>query len=125
MQEELPQLARAGGAEESPLKRRAGEGGRSYLALGLYVDQLTPWKTLFREDQLLILKSEDLFVSPEAVLDKVFPFLGLPNLPPRQYEAFNSNPDYKMPPGVRQALTDFYRPYNERLRDLLGFGMGW
>jgi hypothetical protein len=125
MQEEIPRLAGGGTAEEAYLKRRAGEGRRSYLSLGIYADQLTPWKTLFREDQLLVLKSEDLFVAPEAVLNKVFPFLGLPNLPQGSYKAFNSNPSYKIPPAVRQVLTELYRPHNERLRDLLGYDMGW
>jgi Sulfotransferase domain len=49
----------------------------AYLGKGLYVQRLGRWHRFFDRRQFLILKSEDLFSRPQAVLDDVTDFLGI------------------------------------------------
>ena len=49
----------------------------SYLARGVYVKQIKRWREFFLSQQMLILNYSDLRLKPQAVLDKVFVFLGL------------------------------------------------
>ena len=52
--------------------------GRSYVARGLYADQLERWLQLFDREQLLILMSDDLDDDPAGTLSRVAGFLGVP-----------------------------------------------
>ncbi|KZR78338.1 sulfotransferase family protein [Prochlorococcus marinus] len=53
----------------------------SYLSRSRYEQQLPDWQHNFSAEQLLILRSEDLFVSPEQVWKQVLDFLGLVWMP--------------------------------------------
>src|SRR5208337_774326 len=48
----------------------------SYLARGLYVEQLRLWMQKISRKQFLILKSESFFTQPDKVIPEVFEFLG-------------------------------------------------
>src|SRR4051794_21160756 len=55
----------------------------SYRARGHYADQLERWQASFPPEQLLVLRSEELFADPAATLARVEQFVGLPLwLPP-------------------------------------------
>jgi hypothetical protein len=98
----------------------------SYLASGIYIDQIKDWMMFFPRDQILILKSEDLFESPPTVYKQVLEFL---NLPMHKLQEFkNANPrDYSssMNPATRKYLIDFFRPHNQRLYNALGVDYDW
>ena len=49
----------------------------SYLSRSRYEQQLPRFKALFGDEQLLVLRSEDLFEQPQLVWGKVIDFLGL------------------------------------------------
>ena len=49
----------------------------SYLSRSLYLEQLDRYETIFPREQLLILRSEDLFSTPESVWQKLLSFLKL------------------------------------------------
>ena len=49
-----------------------------YLARSRYADQLEWWFDAFPREQLLVLRSEDLFADPAATLERTCAFLGLP-----------------------------------------------
>ncbi|KZR66173.1 MULTISPECIES: sulfotransferase family protein [Prochlorococcus] len=53
----------------------------SYLSRSRYEQQLPHWQQRFSADQLLILRSEDLFLSPQKVWEQVLIFLGLQYVP--------------------------------------------
>jgi hypothetical protein len=81
-------------------------------------------QAFFRE-QILILKSEDLFTHPEQTMADVYRFLGLPDHPFPHY--WNANPN-QYPPitaSLRQQLAEFFKPYNEQLEDYLGRKFDW
>lgn len=102
----------------------------SYLAKGLYIEQLPRWQAIFPPEQLLVLRSEDLYTQPAAVLAQTFAFLGLPDYPLPEYMPYNasdSDPSYagRMRADTRARLVAFFRPYNAQLYDLLGRDFGW
>ena len=49
----------------------------SYVARGFYDEQVKRWLKYFPSEQMLILKSEDLFRNPGPVVQQVFTFLGM------------------------------------------------
>ena len=49
----------------------------SYLSRSRYQEQLLRWQALFPAEQLLVLRSEDLFEQPQTVWDRVLRFLEL------------------------------------------------
>lgn len=98
----------------------------SYLARGLYADQLMRLKEVgFAPEQALVLQSEDFFARPAERLLKVWEFLELPNHPPRQFEKLNAGRYEKMAIATRNSLLKFYEPHNRRLYDLLGASFDW
>ncbi len=101
----------------------AGLGIDSYLARGRYAEQLVRLFSLFPRDQVLVLRSEDLFQDP-AALGPIFAFLGVPptSSPRRSRSTRAYDP---IPPPLRARLVEYYRPHNARLYDVLGRDLGW
>ncbi len=97
----------------------------NYLARGVYVEFVREWLRIFPREQLLVLKSEEFYQNTAASMEKVFAFLGLPvhHLP--EYRTFNPG---KYPPiseSMRQRLSDFFQPHNQRLEEYLGMKFNW
>jgi hypothetical protein len=97
----------------------------SYLSRGLYAEQLEVWYGLFPKEQILVLRSEDLFSDPERIYRDVLRFLGVPPFSLRQYEVFNPRRYTEMGPGARQRLVEYFAEPNERLYDLVGTDFAW
>jgi hypothetical protein len=97
----------------------------SYLSRGVYADQLTVWTSLFPEQQILVLRTEDFYDEPPAVFRQVLRFLELPSWEPETYKMYNSARYPEMKAAVRERLTDHFAPHNQRLYDLLGVSFGW
>jgi hypothetical protein len=98
----------------------------SYLARGVYVDQLQRWREVFSPDQMLIVHAERMFREPQAVFADVLSFLGLKAWVPTRFETHNSG-RYRAPmaDAVRERLARYFAPHNERLFDLLGRRYDW
>jgi hypothetical protein len=97
----------------------------SYLSRGIYVEQIKNWLDYFPREQLLILKSEDFLANPGQVFSEVLDFLDISASAIKEYE-INSIEDYsKMPPEIEQQLTDYFKPYNQELSDLLKEDFTW
>ncbi len=100
----------------------------TYLARGIYADQLQRWMNYFPKEQFLIIKSEDFYATPDRKLQEIFLFLGLPEVAPvqQEYKQFGrSTYQAKMEPEMRKRLLTYFEPYNERLSTLLGRDFGW
>ena len=97
----------------------------SYLARGVYVDQLKRWLDYFPREQFLILQSEDFFRNPSYNYLKSLEFLGLPEYKLSTYRSFNASHRSSMDKSMREYLTNYFRPYNEELYELLGLDYGW
>ncbi|AHY47992.1 Sulfotransferase domain [Rubrobacter radiotolerans] len=98
----------------------------SYLSRGIYVDQLKHYEKFFSRDQMLVLKSEDLFENTQELLGNVLDFL---ELPPWDLEGptprVNSGKYEPINPETRERLRRYYEPHNQRLYEYLGRDLGW
>ena len=92
----------------------------SYLARGIYVEQLQNWMKVFPREQFLILKSEDFFDRPAATMEKVEKFLELPSHKLDEYIPYNQNNYPPVSDAIYRELTEYFQPYNQRLSEELG-----
>jgi hypothetical protein len=91
-------------------------------------DQLQRWLELFAREQLLVIKSEDMFGNVPDTLRRILAFLDLPDWEPEVtpvWEARNEGQYAPMNPATRQRLRDYFDPHNRRLYEYLGTDFGW
>ena len=98
----------------------------TYLAKGVYADQLENWFKHYSRKQFLILTTEDFRKNSQQTLDQVFDFLGLSPFKVENLTDRNVG-DYKkkMNEDTRKFLIEYFRPHNERLYKLLQRGFDW
>ncbi len=98
----------------------------SYLARGIYADQLARWFEYFPKEQILIVSSEDFQADTSRVFKKVQDFLGLPYWEPPVFTKYRvrSYPK-KLNPATRKRLVKYFAPHNKRLYELLGRKFDW
>ncbi len=97
----------------------------SYLARGLYADQLESWFGLFPGEQILVLLADDFFADPGGTYRRVLDHLGLARIALPRYETFNYASYSMMKPETRKYLTDYFREPNQHLEELLGVVLDW
>jgi hypothetical protein len=102
---------------------------KGYLYRSVYVDHLLRWSAYFSREQMLMLKSEDLFERPRETLKLVLDFLDLPDWEPEasQLVGRRNKGEYEqeMNPSTRRRLEEYFEPHNRRLYDFLGRDLGW
>ena len=100
-----------------------------YLSGGIYVDQLARWASFFRDEQMLVLRSEDFSERPRETLQRVLDFLGLPDWEPEasQLHKKHHRGGYvqEIQPATRRRLEEYFEPHNLRLYELLGVDFEW
>ena len=92
---------------------------RSYVAKGLYYEQLLKWFNEFDEKQICIIFTENLKNNPVETMKTVFKFLELPNLSIEKYEKQKMFNYKKMDEKIREELTEFYKENNKKLSELI------
>jgi len=97
----------------------------SYLARGMYADQLERWLRYFPRKQFLILQSERFYADPARALRQVTEFLGLPEWSPAGFEIKNDGSYPPLDPARRAELVEFFAPHNARLFELLNETFDW
>jgi len=97
----------------------------SYLARGIYIDQLESWAKFFDRQQMLILVSEGFDQDPSATLRQVTEFLHLPAWESRTYTRYHRAHYAPMDPAIRKRLSGLYTDHNRRLYEFLGRDLGW
>ncbi len=97
-----------------------------YLAESRYIEHLERLWAVVPRERVLVLRSEDLFTQPQATLEQVRAFLGLEPWQPRlkvyNPGGYTADPDTR---AVAATLRDYFRPYNQRLYEALGWTRGW
>lgn len=97
----------------------------SYLARGRYAEQLDRWMRHFSPEQLLILRSEDMYLEPSTTVRRVHAFLGLPQRDLQRPEPFNALPTGNLSQEDRHWLVEYYRPHVLDLRSRFGSDLTW
>jgi hypothetical protein len=102
---------------------------RWYLSRGVYINHLLPWAKFFDDEQILVLKSEDLFERTQETLGRVLDFLNLPSweLRSEASEKKRNKGAYEaqMEPALRQRLEEYFEAHNQRLYEYLGIDFEW
>lgn len=98
---------------------------QSYLARGLYLDQLKAWRALFPEEQMLVLSAEEFRADTSAVFGEILRFLELPPCDLKEYRRYNAWSYPKMEASTRRYLVDYFRPHNEKLYEYLSRSFDW
>jgi hypothetical protein len=102
---------------------------QSYAAKGRYAEQIERWLHHFPREQLLVLRTEDLFNAPQAAYSEILRFVGLPDWSPPEFENHSypggRPPQSSVPPAARNRLAAEYASHNRRLSDLVGRDFGW
>ncbi|HET6724737.1 MAG TPA: sulfotransferase domain-containing protein [Gammaproteobacteria bacterium] len=101
----------------------------SYLARGVYADQLRRYYDVFDRNQILVIKSETFFQNTQAVFDRVTAFLELEpfvleDKTPRNIGRYTDGLA-ETEPELAARLYAYFRPHNQALYRLLGEDMGW
>ena len=97
----------------------------TYVARGLYAEQLERWYASFPAEQLLVLANEELSAEPAATYARVLEFLGAA---PHELESYPRVFDRDYPDldaATRARLADRFAGPNRRLYELLGRDLGW
>lgn len=103
----------------------------AYLKRGLYAEQVRRYMARFPAEQLLILRSEEMYVDLPAVVGRVLQFIGLdpkrmaaPDT--KQLAAGRNKMDYGKPDvAVYNYLNDYYAKPNQHLYELLQVPPWW
>ena len=98
---------------------------KSYATMGIYVNQLERWFKYFPREQFLILKSEDLKLNPSKVYNQTIKFLGLPKHELNSFKSYRMRKYSPLNETIRKQLSDYFKPYNEQLYELLGRDFKW
>jgi len=98
----------------------------SYLSGGIYVDKLKKWFEIFPKEQILVLRSEDLYEKPSLIYETTLEYLNLRKWKLKEYLKYNYYADQqKIGELIRKQLIDYFKPHNERLYRFLDRDFGW
>jgi hypothetical protein len=97
----------------------------AYVTRGRYVEQLRQVFEQFGRERVHVVQSEDFLTRPESVYSGILAFLGLPEWLPPSFDRHNARPGRPMEESVRLRLDEYFRPYDERLAELLGQPLAW
>ncbi|MDY7002794.1 MAG: sulfotransferase [Cyanobacteriota bacterium] len=97
----------------------------NYIKRSQYIEHLSQWMEIFPRNQFLIVKSEDLFVTPETTVDRVFQFLGVESYQLPKYPKVNPGKYPPIPESMRQTMNDYFRPFNQQLEEYLDRKFNW
>ncbi len=91
----------------------------AYRSRGIYLPQLQNWRASFPAEQMLVLRSEDMYRDVQGSFDKVTDYLQIPRFTLPSTKTFNAITQSKIPDGTRRKLAAFYAPHNAALADYL------
>jgi hypothetical protein len=98
----------------------------TYLQRGHYAEQLERIYRHFSPEQVLVMRSESMFTDPQGELARVWSHLGLTPVHLDGLDRFKAtHAPLDIPRSLHERLTDYYRPWNERLEQLPGVGFTW
>jgi len=97
----------------------------SYLSRGCYDEQIKRWLKYFKREQLLVLKSEDFFSSPQKNLGRIYQFLNIPVIFPKNLRIKNQGSYTPVNSDTIERLRSYYKQHNKELSEFLGEQFQW
>ena len=97
----------------------------SYVDQGRYARGLVRWYETFPSNQILTLRSEDMYADPATIYGQVLDFLDLPAHEPASFSAWNNKPKAEFDPTLEADLRAELAPDIAELEELLGRSMNW
>lgn len=97
----------------------------SYVDQGRYARGLNRWMQHYPQDQMLVLRSEDLYRNPIGVHSEALSFLELEAYRPEELKAWNMKPRDPIEERIRQRLAKDLAPDIAEVESLLTYPMGW
>jgi hypothetical protein len=97
----------------------------SYMARGLYLEQIRRWHDLVPRDRLLIVDSAEFFADPDASFQEILRFLDLPPRSLGAYRKMNAHDYGRMSPAAREMLASRFAAPNAELSRYLGRAFSW
>ena len=99
----------------------------SYKQRGVYIEQLERFWKFFDSRNLFIINSEKLFTEPFNTLNEIFSFLevdsNVKDIDLKKYTVGVNRK--KVSREVYDYLTEYFKPFNERLYERIGEDFGW
>jgi len=123
-----PEAALAAEAERLASGNADSLQKHSYQARSRYLEQLDRYKGLFHPQQLLVLRSEDLFLNTQRTWDAVLAFLNLPAQPlpdPIPHANRGAGEAKTISPELRERLRRAFAATAAGIRGRYGFGWDW
>jgi hypothetical protein len=108
-----------------PTYRSAAHRHFSYATRGNYAPQLERWFELFPREQILIVRSEDLYQRTAETYARVAAFLGIEPAVGVPFAPYNQSSGSPLDPAIRDRLARHFAPLNAGLGGLLGWDPGW
>ncbi|NES05441.1 MAG: tetratricopeptide repeat protein [Okeania sp. SIO2F4] len=105
--------------------KRYWEISGNYIGRGVYIEFMQKWMEVFPREQFLILRGEDFYQTPDNTMKQVFEFLGLPEYQLAKYKKLNSGSYAPISDLLRQKLSEYFQPHNQRLEEYLGMKFNW
>ena len=97
----------------------------TYVARGLYAEQLERWLEHYPRERLLVVRTEDLGERPAETYAEIVRFLGAAPHELGDYPRIFERGYAPMRPETRAALAETFAEPNRRLEALLGRDLGW
>jgi hypothetical protein len=97
----------------------------SYISMGMYFKQLSNWLKYYSRDEILILKSEDMYENPQNELKKVYQFLGLKEIYPADLKPKNQRHYAELNENEYRKYKALFSGDSEQLKKLLGDHFSW
>jgi hypothetical protein len=89
------------------------------------MEQIKPWLELYPIENFMFIKSEEFNKNTSLVYNEVLKFLRLHPFELKKYEKIRKREYEKMNPDTRKKLSEYFKPHNQRLSELLEMEFDW
>jgi hypothetical protein len=118
--------------QEASIKRLEGSVSTSEISPGefiifwsQYIFFIKNWLQTFNKENILIIKSEELFEKPKFIMKKVYNYLELSPFSSQEYKNYNMGQNEYIGVNDRKALEIYFKEYNLQLEDYLKIHFNW
>ena len=96
-----------------------------YVSYATYVNHIKRLLQIFPRKQILFIKNTELNENPQLVLKNIFDFLEIKQEKIKDLKKHNVGKYENMKSKTRYELSEYFKPYNEELEDLLKMKLNW